>query len=119
VRFHRRFVEILGFALDDLQGVLGAFADAGAQAVAQVVGNHFGLAVDDLQGPFGAGDHAVAASVAAFFIDFNDLSGYFHGYHFLLYCSFMGSQQIQCSVVIQVVFSGLLPCRFRSATSPR
>ena len=37
VGFDRRFVKRFGLAFDDSQSALGAFADAGAQAVAQVL----------------------------------------------------------------------------------
>ena len=65
------FVEILGLPFDDVQGVIGAFPQAGPQAVAIFFGGQGGLAVYDLDGAFGAGGDAQAATVATFGVDFN------------------------------------------------
>jgi hypothetical protein len=67
------FVEIIGFALFDMNGVLWTVAEAGTQAVTQIVGHEFGFAVDDLNGTFRTGRHAKTASVAFFLIDMNDI----------------------------------------------
>jgi hypothetical protein len=77
--FHSFLIKFISFALDDVKGVFRALADAGAQAVAEIVRHHFGLAVNDPDGAFGAGDNALAAAGAAFFIYLYDLSFHFHG----------------------------------------
>ena len=71
---HGRLVEILGLPFNNLQGVVGAFPQAGPQAVAIFFGRQSGLAVDDLDGPFGAGGHALAAAVATVGVDFNNFA---------------------------------------------
>jgi hypothetical protein len=56
-----------------MNGVLWTVAEAGTQAVTQIVGHEFGFAVDDLNGTFRTGRHAKTASVAFFLIDMNDI----------------------------------------------
>ena len=68
------FVIGLGFALLDMDGAQRAGADAGAQAVAEEVGDQAGLAVDELQGAFGAIGQALAAAVADLVVNADDLS---------------------------------------------
>jgi hypothetical protein len=122
VRFHGYLVELLGFALDDLKRPLGAFAETGAQAVAQVVRDNLGLAVDNLQCALGTGNHAVAAAVAAFLVDLDNLSFDFrwafdfkfafrvHAAHLFIFSRSHGD----APVVIQVIRFGLPPDRFPS-----
>jgi hypothetical protein len=74
VFFHGLLVEFGGGALLDEDGVLGAVAEAGAETVAEVVGQKSGLAVDDPDRPFGAGGYAEAAAVALVFIYFYDVA---------------------------------------------
>ncbi len=66
-------VEVVGVALLDRDGALRALAQAGAQPVAEVVGQQHGLAADDLDGALGAGRHAVATAVAQVLVDVHDL----------------------------------------------
>jgi len=68
-------VEVVGGSLFDGDGVLGAVAYAFAEAVAVGVADEFCFAVDDGEGAFGAGGDALAAAVAFFFVDFDDVSG--------------------------------------------
>jgi hypothetical protein len=74
VFFHGLLVEFGGGALLDEDGVLGAVAEAGAEAVAEVVGEESGLAVDDPDRPFGTSRNAEAAAVALVFVDFYDVA---------------------------------------------
>jgi len=70
-------VELVGVTFGDRDGALGALAQAGAQAVAEVVRQQARLAADDLDGALGAGRHAVAAAVAEVLVDVHDLA---HGH---------------------------------------
>jgi len=47
-------VEFVGVTLDDSDGILRTFAQAGAKSVAKVVRREHGLAVNHLDGAFGA-----------------------------------------------------------------
>jgi hypothetical protein len=71
---YRGFIKSIGFAGLDVNRVLWAMAEAGAESVAQVVRHQACLAVNDLNRAFGAGRYAETASVAFFFIDMNDVS---------------------------------------------
>ena len=75
VLLHRVFIEVVGGAFFDVDGVFGAVAEAGAQAVAEVFGEEFGFAVDDLDRSLGAVGGAEAAAVALFLVDVNDFTG--------------------------------------------
>jgi hypothetical protein len=80
VGFHGLRIECFRFALHHVEGSLGAFPKTGAKAVAVDFGYQAGLPINDLKGAFGAGNHALAASVAPFFVDFDDLSYRLHGH---------------------------------------
>jgi hypothetical protein len=66
-------VEVGGLALDDLDRALRTIAQACAQTIAVVIAQKTGLAVDDLDGSLGAGGNALAAAVAQFLVDLDDL----------------------------------------------
>jgi hypothetical protein len=74
VFLHRLFVELIGLSLLDGDGIHGTVSEAGAQSIAQVIGEQPGLAVDDLDRAFGTGRNTKAAAVAFFLIYFYDLS---------------------------------------------
>jgi len=74
VLFHRSLVKGVGIALLDADGILGAFTQAGPQAVAEVIGSQHRLAVDDLDGPLGAGGNTQAATVALVRVDLHNFS---------------------------------------------
>jgi hypothetical protein len=74
----RFFIEFVRFALNDLQGALGAFTNAGPQSIAKVIGNRFGLTVHNGQSPLSTADHTLAAAVTFFFINLNDFAFYLH-----------------------------------------
>jgi hypothetical protein len=75
---HGRFlVKILGFTLDDVQGVLWAMPDAGSEPVTKHIPHDLGLAVDDGQSTLGAAGHALAAARALFFFYLNNFSFHF------------------------------------------
>ena len=68
------FVERHRLPLDDRNGIVRTFAQAGPQPVAEQIGDEFRFAIDDLDGPFGTGGHTEPASVALLFIDPDDLT---------------------------------------------
>ena len=68
------FVELVGLALFDGDGILRAVAEACPKPVAEILGHQFRLAVDDLDGAFGTGGHTAAAAVAFIFIDLDDFT---------------------------------------------
>jgi hypothetical protein len=70
--------EGFGFPFFDDQSPLGAFPQAGPQAIAKLVGQQPGLAVHDLDGPFRTGGDAEAAAVTFFLVD-TDNGASFHG----------------------------------------
>jgi hypothetical protein len=76
--FNGRLVKGIGVALNDFQGILGTFTDAGPQTIAQVVADDLGFAVHDGQRSFGTTDDAIAATVTSFFINLNDFAFKFH-----------------------------------------
>ena len=78
--FNGLFIKCFGFAFNNLQGALGAFADTGAESVAQVIGDHPDFAIHHCQGAFGATDDTLAATVASLVIDLHDFAFYFHVY---------------------------------------
>ncbi len=74
-------VEVIGGSFFDADGVFGAMAEAGSEAVAEVIGDEFGFAVDEADSAFGAVWDAEAAAVAFILVDVDDFSGGFgcHG----------------------------------------
>jgi len=72
--FNCGFIKGVGLALFNGDGSQWAFAEAGAQSVAEFVGSQNSLAVDDGDGSFGAGWYALSASVAFIGVDFYDIS---------------------------------------------
>jgi hypothetical protein len=82
VFLHRLFIEFIGHPLLDGDGIHGTVSEAGAQAIAQVVGDQPCLAVDDPNGAFGTGRNAEAAAVAFFLIYF-----YYFSFHRTLPCN--------------------------------
>jgi hypothetical protein len=77
MRFRGMYVKGFNVGLDNGQGVLGAFSEAGAEAVAVLLGHEPGLSVGNPDGALGAGGDAEAATVAFFFIDPDDFSFHF------------------------------------------
>jgi hypothetical protein len=69
-----RLVEFIGFANLDMDGVLGAVAETGAQPIAEIVGYQARLAIDNLNGAFRAGRNTETATVAFVLVDVNDIS---------------------------------------------
>lgn len=75
---HRILVKLVGYPLDNRDGVLGALAETGPQSVTEIVGGKYRLAVNDPDGPFRAGWDAETAAIASLLIDLDDFSN--HGY---------------------------------------
>ena len=67
-------VVVFRLALFDADGTRWAVADAGTQSVAIQFADQMSLAVDQLQGTFVAALGALAAAVAQFLVDGNDVS---------------------------------------------
>ena len=67
---------VIGFGLTffDADGAQRAGADAGAQSVAEKVGDQPGLVVDELQRPFGTIGQALSAAIAYVLVNENDIS---------------------------------------------
>jgi hypothetical protein len=78
VLFHGLLIKIFCLALDDSEGIIGAFSQTGSQPIAEFLRNQSGLTVDDLDGSLSAGRDALLATITFFFIDLNDLSFDFH-----------------------------------------
>jgi hypothetical protein len=74
MRFHGLQIKGVRIRLDDGQGVLGTFPEAGAEAVAVLFGHQPGLSTRDFNGALGAGGDAQAATIAFFFINPDDFS---------------------------------------------
>jgi hypothetical protein len=68
-----RFIELVGFALDDPDRVPGAFSQARSQAVAVHLRHQSCLAVNNLKCSLGASRHAQSAPVALLLVDLDDL----------------------------------------------
>jgi hypothetical protein len=60
-------------SLHDAQCTLGAFTQAGAKAIAQLVTDQASLSVNNLQSALDALRDALTATVALFFINLNDV----------------------------------------------
>ena len=80
VLLNRLLVELIRIPLDDPDGVLGTVAEAGPEAVAEVVGGEDRLAVHDADGALGADRDAEAAAVALLFVDLYDFSDHWRGF---------------------------------------
>jgi hypothetical protein len=70
---HGGLVVLVGLALLHGDGSLGTLAQAGAQAVAQVLGQQSRFAIYQSNGPLGAGGDALTATVALLLVDCDDL----------------------------------------------
>jgi hypothetical protein len=66
---HRLLVKFFCLTLLNHECSLGAFSQAGAEAIAVLLADQFCLAVNYLQGSFGTGRHAEAAAIALIFIN--------------------------------------------------
>jgi hypothetical protein len=77
------FVKLIRLALHNRKCILGAFAQAGSQAVAIYVRNHPGFAIYDFKGSLGAGRNAIPAAITEVFVNFNYFSDNFHDISFL------------------------------------
>src|SRR3989338_810782 len=108
--FH--FVIRLGGARFYLYRVLGAFADACAEAVAEQVADEAGFAVYDLEGSFMAAGNAVPAAVAFSFVYLDDLSFGFHIRSFTVISSI--SESIRSSMASILWRRRQAPCRWQS-----
>ncbi len=63
VVFYGGFIKLIGFTLDDLDGILGTMSEAGTETVAEIIGDQLGLAINDLNSTFGAGRHTKPATI--------------------------------------------------------
>ena len=74
--FDSGLVKLIRFAFFYSDGIERAIAEAGAEAVTEVVGNQAGFAVDNLDGAFGTGRDTESAAVAFLFIDLDHFANH-------------------------------------------
>jgi hypothetical protein len=73
--------------LYNAEGILGAFSQAGAQAITVLLGNKPRLAVFNPYGSLGTGRHTQSAPVAFCFVYFDYFTRSFHGGSFSFFLS--------------------------------
>jgi hypothetical protein len=71
---HRRFVEFLGRPFLDGDGILGTFAQTGAQTITVGLAHQPGLAVDNLQRAFDTRWDTLATPVALLFVNLDNFA---------------------------------------------
>jgi hypothetical protein len=74
--FDSNLIKFIRLAFYYGDGIERTISQAGAEAVAEVVGNQARFAVDNLDGTLGTGWHAESAAVAFLFIDFNHFANH-------------------------------------------
>jgi hypothetical protein len=74
VFFHCDLVKLIGLTLFNGDSALGTLAQAGAQAVTQILRRQYRFSVDHGDGTLGAGRYALATAVAFILINFYNLS---------------------------------------------
>ena len=65
-------IELLRGSLLNGDGSLGAFPEAGTEAITICLANEFRLAINNLQGPLSAGGYTDTAAVTFLFVDSYD-----------------------------------------------
>lgn len=71
------FIKLVGRPFFNGDSALRAGPQTSTQPIAQFLGHQPGFAIDDPQRPFSAIGNAVAAAIALFLVNANDLSGRF------------------------------------------